>query len=152
VITEGDWGGNTFYIVVRGQPEVFLRTSDRGEIKVSEVPPGRHFGEMSVLAGVPRSATVKAPADKAAQVLEVQRPALRLLRKLSKFGESLDQTYLHHGRKSTFQELHISSTLSQEMIDQPGGLSQFRVFSKNHTLFHESAAIDYLYVIKEGWG
>jgi Fe-S-cluster-containing dehydrogenase component/CRP-like cAMP-binding protein len=151
VISEGDWGGNTFYVVVKGQPEVFLKSQSGDEIRVSEIPTGRHFGEMSVLAGVPRSATVKAPGSQSTQILEIQRPALRLLRKLPRFSESLDNAYFHHGRKSTFQELAIDAELSRRMLDQADDLSQFRVFSKNHVLFHEGAPIDHLYVVKEGW-
>ena len=151
VIREGDWGGNTSYIVVKGQPEVLIRDSGGEDVKVSEIPPGRQFGEMAVLAGVPRSATVKAPDDEPAQVLEIQRPALRLLRKLPAFSESLDNAYFHHGRRATFQEMAIAPALSQLMIDAADKLSQFRVFSKNHVLFHEGATIDHIYIIKEGW-
>ncbi len=60
IVREGDWGGNSFYLVVSGQPEVFRSTPDRGEVRISEVPPGRQFGEISVLAGVPHSSTVRA--------------------------------------------------------------------------------------------
>ncbi|MGE0126748.1 MAG: cyclic nucleotide-binding domain-containing protein [Blastocatellales bacterium] len=151
VIREGAWGGNTFYVVVKGQPEVFLKNVGSGNVKVAEIPPGRHFGEMSVLAGVPRSATIKAPDDQPVQVLEIQRPALRLLRKLSTFSESLDSVYFHYGRKSTFQELDIAPALSQRLISETIGWSQFRVFSKNHVLFQEGAAIDHIYIVKEGW-
>ncbi|HEY7545347.1 MAG TPA: cyclic nucleotide-binding domain-containing protein, partial [Blastocatellia bacterium] len=54
VISEGDWGGNTFYILVDGSLDVFVK----GDKKVAELKPGTQFGEMSVLAGVPRNATV----------------------------------------------------------------------------------------------
>ncbi len=151
VIREGAWGGNTFYVVVKGQPEVFIKNGEGENVKVAEIPAGRHFGEMSVLAGVPRSATIKAPDDLPAQVLEIQRPALRLLRKLSKFSESLDSVYFHYGRKSTFQELDVAPALSQRLIYETIGLSQFRVFSKNHVLFQEGAAVDHIYIVKEGW-
>lgn len=40
VIREGAWGGNTFYIVVKGQPEVLLRSVGGEDVKVSEIPPG----------------------------------------------------------------------------------------------------------------
>lgn len=151
VIREGAWGGNTFYVVVKGQPEVFIKNGEGENVKVAEIPAGRHFGEMSVLAGVPRSATIKAPDDLPAQVLEIQRPALRLLRKLSKFSESLDSVYFHYGRKSTFQELDVAPALSQRLIYETIGQSQFRVFSKNHVLFQEGAAVDHIYIVKEGW-
>ena len=57
--------------------------------KVGEIPPGNSFGEMALLSGTPRTATVSVAADSGpALVLEFTRPAIRLLRKLPKFGTS----------------------------------------------------------------
>ncbi len=150
IVREGDWGGNTFYIVVSGKADVLIR--DAGKMtKVSEIPEGVQFGEMSVLAGVPRAATVCAPQDQAVQVLEVQRPALRLLRKLPKFGEALDSTYRRHGRAATVQDIKASTQLSDESIGQLEMISQFRVYAKNHVLFRAGESIRRLYLIKSGW-
>lgn len=151
IIREGDWGGNTFYVVVEGRPQVFLQRPDGSQALVSDVPPGRQFGEMSVLAGVPRSATVKAPPGKAVRVLEVQRPALRLLRKLSKFGEGLEAAYQHHGRNSAYQEMKIPVALGVKMLALGDKISRFKVFARNHVLFQQGAPVEWLYVIKEGW-
>src|SRR5262249_16810964 len=105
VMSEGEWGGNTFYFVTRGHLDVSINTPNGQEIKVAELRPGTQVGEMSVLAGVPRSATIKAPENSAAQVLEIQRPALRLLRKLNAFGESLDKSYRDHSRDAIIEDL-----------------------------------------------
>src|SRR6185369_7478237 len=151
VITEGEWGGNTFYVAVDGKLDVFVRSNGSGDVKVAELPPGTQFGEMSVLAGVPRNATVKAPPDRAVKVLEVQRPALRLLRKIPNFGESLDQTYRSHGKRSLLDELKSTAGFTDEMVSQLANISQFRVFSKNHVLFRERSRVDRIYIIKSGW-
>jgi Fe-S-cluster-containing dehydrogenase component/CRP-like cAMP-binding protein len=151
VITEGEWGGNTFYVAVDGKLDVFVRSNGGGDAKVAELPPGTQFGEMSVLAGVPRNATVKAPPDRAVKVLEVQRPALRLLRKIPTFGETLDQTYRSHGKRSLIEELKGTAGLSPELISQLIPISQFRVFSKNHVLFSEKSRVDRICIIKSGW-
>ncbi|MBK8315836.1 MAG: cyclic nucleotide-binding domain-containing protein [Acidobacteria bacterium] len=79
IVREGDWGGNNFYIIVSGSADV-LSTDDGRLKKISEIPEGVQFGELSVLAGVPRAATVCAPEGQSVKVLEVQRPALRLLK------------------------------------------------------------------------
>jgi Fe-S-cluster-containing dehydrogenase component/CRP-like cAMP-binding protein len=150
IIKEGDWGGNTFYFVVEGHADVFINAPG-GMVKVAEMPPGRQFGEMSVLAGVPRSATVKAPPDAPVQVLEVERPALRLLRKLPRFGEVLDKTYRQHGRNAILDELKFAASLSDDIIDQLKEISLFRVFSKNHVLLRERSPMDRIYIIREGW-
>ena len=151
IIKRGDWGGNTLFYVVSGIAEVFIKAPDEKELKVAELNAGTQFGEMSVLAGVPRNATVKAPTAKPVQVLEVQRPALRLLRKLPKFGENLDKTYRTHGRNSILEEINLKANLSPMMLEELKRYSVFRVFSKNHVLFREGEPIKRIYIIKAGW-
>ncbi len=150
IVREGDWGGNTFYIVVAGKADVLVRNAGK-LTKVSEIPEGLQFGEMSVLAGVPRAATVRAPAEQSVQVLELQRPALRLLRKLPKFGEAMDTTYRRYGRAATIQEIKAATQLSEEAIGQLEMISKFRIFAKNHVLFRAGEPIRRLYVLKSGW-
>src|SRR5216684_8231829 len=58
IIHEGDWGGNTFYILVEGKLDVYINDEQGISKKAGEVDPQTSFGEMSVLAGQPRNATV----------------------------------------------------------------------------------------------
>lgn len=151
VMTEGEWGGNKFYFVLDGHVDVWITAPNKQEIKVAELTPGTQVGEMSVLAGVPRSATIKAPAGSSAQVLEIQRPALRLLRKLGAFGESLDRSYREHSRDAIIEDLKNRISLTPEMFAELRSISSFRVFSKNHALIREKATIDRIYLVKQGW-
>jgi len=151
VITEGDWGGNTFYVLVNGKLDVFVRTADHKSTKVAEYNAGSEFGQMSVLAGVPRTATVRAPANAGADVLEVQRPALRLLRKLNAFAESLDLAYRRHGRDNALDDLKDIIGLAPELLADLKNICLFRVFTKNHVLVRESTPMDRIYLIKQGW-
>ena len=151
IVSEGEWGGNTFFVVVRGLAEVFIATRDNQNLKVAELKPGTQFGEMSVLAGVPRSATVKAPSGGPAQILEIQRPALRLLRKLQAFGQALDLSYRSHGRDNIIEELKQAISLTPQMAQELKTIASFRVFSKNHILFREKASVDRVFFIKQGW-
>ena len=152
IIRQGDWGGNTFFIGIDHEPDVFIRTREGGELRVAPIPAGAPFGEMSVLAGVPRAATVKAAAEAGGRVLEIQRPALRLLRKILFFRESLDAVYAKHGKLAAFQTLRIAPAVSDYMLlPESFGLSRFQVFSKNHVLAKQGSLIDEIYVIREGW-
>jgi CRP-like cAMP-binding protein len=72
VIEEGE-EGHTFYLVVSG--EVSVRTGKGQE--VTRLKRGSYFGEMSLLTGEPRSATVVAMQD--AVLLELDRPAFARL-------------------------------------------------------------------------
>src|SRR6267143_5473315 len=153
IIHEGDWGGNTFYILVGGRLDVYVN-DDRGvSRKVGEIELQNGFGEMSVLAGQPRNATVVVPSGAEATVLEIQRPALRLLRKLKKFGPRFEQNYREHGLERTLIEVQreTRNTFSPELLEQLRQAARFTVFPKDHLLFQEGDSIDRLIFINSGW-
>lgn len=152
IIHEGDWGGNNFFILVDGELDVYVAKAGRQE-KVSVIHPGKSFGEMSVLAGVPRNATIKVPAGSQAKVLEVERPALRLLRKLPKFGNLLDSTYREYGLRRTLKDVIEASGIvfDSELVSRLEELAEFRIYGKQHTLFSEGQPADRIFFIKSGW-
>lgn len=157
IIREGEWGGNSFFILVDGKLDVCIQAGEGGgsneRKKVSEVQPGRSFGEMSVLAGLPRNATIVVPPNSQAKVLEIDRPALRLLRKLPKFGGALETAYREYGLKRTLEDLNRESNgvFSPEKILKLEAISEFRVYGKQHVLTLEGGLIDRVVFIKNGW-
>jgi Fe-S-cluster-containing dehydrogenase component/CRP-like cAMP-binding protein len=153
VVRQGDWGGNTLYVLVDGILEVQI-TDERGTIrKVAELQPGMTFGERSVLAGQPRNATISAPPAAEAKVIEIQRPALRLLRKLKKFGHMLDVSYRKYGLDHTLLEVEEATRdgFSPELLKQLGDAARFTVHGKNHVLFQEGDPLNRLIFVKNGW-
>lgn len=68
VITQGD-EGNTFYVVAQGSVSVRVGLP---EVEVARLGRGQYFGEMSLLTGEPRAASVIAAED--SLLLEVARP------------------------------------------------------------------------------
>ncbi len=154
VMREGDWGGNTFYFSLDAELNVFSN-DDAGEMrKVGAVPPGTCFGEMSILAGVPRNATIVCSDNgREATVVEMVRPALRLLRSLKKFAEKVDDTYRSHGLANTIAELQdaVGDSLTPVDLVAVGNLSQFLAYGKHHLLVKEGTPIDKIVLIKTGW-
>jgi Fe-S-cluster-containing dehydrogenase component/CRP-like cAMP-binding protein len=154
VMNQGEWGGNTFYFSVDGELHVYV-TDDAGEKrKVGAVQPGTCFGEMSILAGVPRNATiVAAPAGGDVAVLEMVRPALRLLRSLKKFAEKVDATYRLHGLGNTIATIReeAGESLSAVELVALGNLGQFMAYGKHHLLVQEGKPIEKLFLIRNGW-
>jgi len=55
--------GDSFYIIDRGAVEVLMSDKDGRQTKVAELGAGKFFGEMSLLTGEKRSATIKAASD-----------------------------------------------------------------------------------------
>ena len=71
IVRQGELG-ETLYLVARGEVAVLVKT-DGGEKEVARLGRGALFGEMSVLTGEPRSATVTSIGD--AALLGVDREA-----------------------------------------------------------------------------
>jgi Fe-S-cluster-containing dehydrogenase component/CRP-like cAMP-binding protein len=155
VMREGDWGGNTFYFSLDAELEVFASGDHSGKKrKVGDVPPGTCFGEMSILAGVPRNATIVSSENgREANVVEMVRPALRLLRSLKKFAEKVDDTYRSHGLANTIAELQEAAGDSLTPVDlvAVGNLAHFMAYGKHHVLVKEGTPIDKIFLIRSGW-
>ena len=130
IMRQGEWGGNTFYIAVEGTLDVFVDEAGAPK-KISRIEPGTCFGEMSILAGVERNATISVPANQTALVLEVARPALRLLRKLPKFGDTLVETYRKHGVSRVIEELAriIDKPLPEPLLHELRRCANYMVYS-----------------------
>lgn len=153
IMEQGEWGGNTFYIGVEGSFDVFIRDPTGGQRKINQLQPGTFFGEMAVLAGVERNATIAVPQGGTATVLEVSRPALRLLRKLPRFGHALDETYRLHGFGRVLEDLThvINDPLNKQIVQKLREISKFVVYGKHHVLCQEGAPIDKIFLIRSGW-
>jgi Fe-S-cluster-containing dehydrogenase component/CRP-like cAMP-binding protein len=152
IMRQGEWGGNTFYLSVEGALDVYIGEAEGDQRKISRLPPGTCFGEMAVLAGVERNATVVVPKHETAMVLEVTRPALRLLRKLPKFGHVLDETYRAHGLGRLLEDLtEEGRTPNEAIIRKLKEIGKFMVYGKHHVLCQEAAPIKNLILIKSGW-
>jgi len=71
IVTEGEQGSSLF-LIVSGSVKVFTK-GDRGEhIYLAELGPGDFFGEVSVLTGMPRTATITAKSTVHAMELTKQ--------------------------------------------------------------------------------
>jgi Fe-S-cluster-containing dehydrogenase component/CRP-like cAMP-binding protein len=153
IIRQGDWGGNTFFVTVGGTLDVLV-ADDGGETKkVAELPAGVSFGEMSVLAGVPRNATIRVPDNSTATVIEITRPALRLLRKLPKFGRALDSTYRSHGLARTLLDVRHATgeAFDDALLEKLGDAARFVVYGRNHVLHAEGESVERVVLIRDGW-
>ena len=151
IMRQGEWGGNTFYLSVQGALDVFIEHAGE-QRKISSLPPGACFGEMAVLAGVERNATIIVPRNETAVVLEVTRPALRLLRKLPKFGQVLDETYRAHGLGRVLEDLtEYGGAANDDIVRKLREIGKFMVYGKHHVLCQETTPVEHVILIKSGW-
>lgn len=78
VVRQGD-AGDSLFVIVSGHVEVLAQHDGGGpERSLARLGPGSYFGEMSLLTGAPRSATIRAIEDTELLVLtkEALRPVL----------------------------------------------------------------------------
>lgn len=154
IMRQGDWGGNTFYFSADAALNAFVTDESGKHRKVGDIESGTCFGEMSVLAGVPRNATIIAPTGGGpVTILEMVRPALRLLRSLKKFAERVDTSYRKHGLGNTVSKLQedAGGALNPTELAALSNLGQFMAYGKHHVVAQEGKPIDRLVLIRSGW-
>ena len=154
IVEENTWESSIFYILVDGVIEASVTKPDGGREKLGEIPRGNSFGEMALLSGTPRTATVSvATGGGPALVLELTRPAIRLLRKLPKFGKALDRNYRNYGLTLTINELrdfdkvHFNDALLKRFNDA----ARFALYEPGYVLFREGDPINRVFFVRNGW-
>lgn len=73
VISQGE-PGNSVFILTTGTVKAFVRDQNGRNVKVREMTEGAFFGEISILTGAPRTATVTAASP--CELLVLDRPTL----------------------------------------------------------------------------
>ncbi|NOT48791.1 MAG: cyclic nucleotide-binding domain-containing protein [Acidobacteria bacterium] len=154
IIQERTWESGIFYILVKGKLEASITLENEQQKKVGEIPEGNSFGEMALLSGTRRAATVSvASGAEPALVLEFTRPALRLLRKLPRFGKALDRNYRTYGLSLTLNELRdiTHGPLEPDVLKALNEAARFTVYEADHVLFQEGDPINRVVYVRNGW-
>ena len=109
IVRQGE-AGDTFYLIATG--EVRVRTAEAEEREVARLGAGMFFGEMAVIAGQPRSATVEAVG--ASRLIAFRRgPVLRILRDYPRLHAILGNTGL----------VRTEANLQQQLSDDDASLA-----------------------------
>jgi CRP-like cAMP-binding protein len=116
IVREGDPGASMF-IVDRG--EVVVTIGDKQQ-EVARIPAGSYFGEMSLMTGEPRSATVRARGD--CRVIEIGAEAVKAF--ITSHPEAIDhfaavavarRRELDHTRATASSIAEVQVSLAQRM-------------------------------------
>ncbi len=154
IVQENTWESSIFYVLVQGKLEASVIEQNGNRQKVGEIKAGYSFGEMALLSGSTRTATVSvADGIEPALVLEFTRPAIRLLRKLPKFGRVLDRNYRNYGLSLTLNELQDFNNIDfdAELLKRLNDATRFAVYEKDHVLFREGDPINRVVYVRNGW-
>ncbi len=90
IIRQGDTG-DSMYVLVEGLLNVYRNTEGKDETRIARMQPGRYFGEMSLLTGEPRSATIRAAIETV--VLKIEKSAMvDLLSQRARLADELSRS------------------------------------------------------------
>ncbi len=108
VVRQNDFGGS-FYLVLSGSLEVVRRTKESKRIVMGKLVAGQFFGELSLLTGERRSATVQVVED--SELLRLEKNDFQeILRKRPDLMEKLAEVLV--SRQSSINELTLRAETS----------------------------------------
>lgn len=148
-IIEQGTRGNAFYVICAGRVRI-VRQSGAEQRELAVMGEGAFFGEMALLSGAPRSASVVSAAEET-QVLEISAPVLAdLSRNFPQVAKAL--------RRFCRQRL-LSDVVNTSALFQPFGrkdrrelVERFRAreVRRGEVLIQEGQQVDGLYVVLSG--
>ncbi|MGZ3253338.1 MAG: cyclic nucleotide-binding domain-containing protein [Burkholderiaceae bacterium] len=135
---------NTFYSIIEGEVEVEV-DGGAGKLKTIRLDKGQYFGEMGLISGRRRTATIR--AGKNCVLLETpRRSMLKLIASVDDVRRRMDGVFVRNAISN-----YIGSMLSREAIDAlvSGGVA-VRRYNANEVLFREGDQADGVYLIRRG--
>lgn len=122
VVCEEGEPGDSFYLILKGSVEIFSR---RVEQYIATLNEGEFFGEMSLLMGIPRSASVRTLEESVLFVIE-RADLQRLLENHRELADQIAQKLME--RQQILRDMGILSDFSEET-------PLFRIRKRLQTLF-----------------
>jgi len=108
IIHEDDDSSHTFFMIASGEVKVYLSGSDGRETILALLGPGDFFGEMALIDGEPRSASVKATC--VSELVLIQRnDFIQKLRQFPDLAMSFLEEMSHRLRKANRQISSLST-------------------------------------------
>lgn len=135
---------NTLMAIVSGYVEVEV-TDKLGAVKWIRLSQGQYFGEMGLISGRRRTATVR--AGEGCVLVETPRKSmLKLMSSVDAVRRQVDEAFLRRAITT-----YVAPTLSADAVTElmSGGV-EVRKYSSNEVIFREGDPADGLYLIRRG--
>jgi CRP-like cAMP-binding protein/thioredoxin reductase len=137
---------NTFYSIVAGSVDVEIKAKDAGsKPNILNLKAGQYFGEMGLISGRRRTATVRASAD----CVLLETPRRTMLKLISSVEDVRKQTDEKFVRNAIFN--YLGPMLGPEAVDalMAGGV-ELRRYNTNDVITKDGDKADGLYLIRRG--
>jgi putative ABC transport system ATP-binding protein len=113
IIRQGE-KGDTFYILLDGKADVYINMPGGSELRVNQLKPGQYFGEMALLGGGIRAATVKASYQGRVSVVALNAEAFNSL--ISDSRSLREELMSLVEQRETYNYLQAISTLDESTL------------------------------------
>ncbi len=140
IFTRNDYT-NTFFSIVEGEVQVVIDTATNQRIKLKR---GEFFGEMSLISGRRRSATILAGPN--CVLIETPRRSMnRLINSVEAVKREIDQVFILRAIQSRF-----APEASVEQLTEVVAASRLERFKAGDVLFNEGEIGDCLHLVRVG--
>ncbi|HJQ13781.1 MAG TPA: cyclic nucleotide-binding domain-containing protein, partial [Anaerolineales bacterium] len=147
IIRQGE-KGDKFYILLNGKADVYIRKPGGSEIQVSQLIPGQYFGEMALLGGGVRSATVKASSEGPVSVAALDENAFTSLMDDSR---SLREELMGLvERRNTYHQLQTLSSLDEHILHSILKDKEPTIYKEGHEILKQGDVGDTFYLLLDG--
>ncbi|MBS2027005.1 MAG: cyclic nucleotide-binding domain-containing protein [Deltaproteobacteria bacterium] len=148
IIKQGD-AGNSFFVVCSGKMKVVKQDAEGNEIVMAYLAEGAFFGEMALLSGLKRTATVV--ADEESDLLEISAPVLN---NIAKQYPHVVQSLRQFGRQRLLADVMATSALFRpfDRSDRKRLVELFKVreVGPGELVVKEGTPTDGLYLVMNG--
>ncbi len=134
---------DSFYMILEGTVAVTFAAQAAGDTPIQEGK-GEFFGEMSLLSGRRRSATVRAVAPSI--LIETPRKAvLRLFNSQPSVRRALDEVFIIRAFRT-----HLLPHMRPDLLRELAGKATIRTFKKDEVVFRQGDVGDAFYLVRSG--
>ncbi|HAE03898.1 MAG TPA: hypothetical protein DCG04_21125 [Rhodospirillaceae bacterium] len=142
VFKKGDYT-NSVFTIFQGSVRIQLSETDPSKSVILEA--GAFFGEMGLIAGRPRSATILSNADNTILIETPRRTMLKLRASVQSLRRVMDQEAIVRQIQA-----YIATSLSKEAVQELAASATLETFKKGQVLFNEGDVGDSIHLIRKG--
>jgi CRP-like cAMP-binding protein/Fe-S-cluster-containing hydrogenase component 2/thioredoxin reductase len=133
---------NSFFSIIDGEVDIYVNQANPDEVVTIGI--GQFFGEMGLIAGRRRTATVKAHTN--CLLLEVPRnPMIRLQRSVPQIKRAIDEVAIVRQIR-----MYLAPKVDEHLLDEVVRTSEIVAFKPNEVLIEEGANDNSVYLLRTG--
>lgn len=134
---------SSFFSVLEGELAAFVETKDGSEAYF-QIRAGNFFGEMGLISGRSRSATIKAITD-CVLIETPRRSMLKLINSVESVQRKLDEVSVKRVVRN-----YLTNSLHDRDLDNLARGAKIKRYDAGEALFHQGDKADGLYLIRRG--